>query len=965
MLSGLAAQAQQTVDEAYTAYQQKVGDYAALYRGRLLTANYNTGWATHPFYGNDQFHEGEICFRGVIYKQVLMRLNVRDQQLEICSPHTDNVLIIDQTGIDWFAFDGMRFVPCQQGFVHQLYAGRYIRIEHHITKVKDHDVQYNNVALSNLKQQESLTLHTTDGDYPVSNLKSMQKLFPQCKQQLAEYSKAHGLKYNKANRQTSLAALAEVVEQHLAQRQGSQSEGEVAITKKHKVLSPLVVQSLPSSDPTILNIPVSDEVELSSTITLPAYQAYREGNDDRPVFAEDAAAAKRQAGISDLKPVKEERTLDEVVVTSFYSKVDQLQVGAEKFRPAMLRNLPMSMGESDVMKMVQTLPGVSTIGEASSGFNVRGGASDQNLILLGSNTIYNPMHMFGLFSAFNTDAIGEIELYKSSVPSQYGGRASSVMYMQNRAASKQKFGGSVSAGILTSKAQLDIPLIKDKLSLMLAGRATYSDWMLKKLPEKSGYRNGNAGFYDMNAGLSWNVNARHVVNVNGYYSHDRFSFSGNDKYGYNNANAALEWKGYWNDRFTSTIQAGFDHYDYLRDDVEVEYSASHLTFGINQGFFKGLFAQTLNDKHTLKFGWDATFYDVQPGQIQPYDEWSNIAADTLQRQRALMAALFAEDEWRLTDNIRLTGGVRYNLFTSFQKGLEHTYQSPELRLGASYSLPHHQSVKFGVSNLTQFIHKVSNTVIMSPTDTWTLSNDRIKPQRGWQVTGGYYWRTEDSQYEVSAEAYYKRLSSYPTYGNAALLVMNHALPDDLVEAQGKAFGAELQLKKTTGKLTGWISYAFARTFLRQNNVEALDAINRGEWYPAEYDHPHELNVVTNYKFTKRYSMSVNLDYSTGRPTTVPAGKYYDYKRGEYLPYYTDRNGYRQPDNFRMDVSFNIEPSHHQTLLTHWWITIGCYNVTAHRNVYSLYYKSHGSTIQGYRLSIFGAPIPYLSFNIKF
>lgn len=945
-LTGLSLHAQQTPEEALAAYQRAVGDYAALYRGRLLTNNYNTGWYTHPFLGDDQFHEGEVCFHGVMYQNVKMRYDIHDQELQIRSVNSDHVMIVDRAGVDWFRFEGQIFVTCGDGYARLLYDGKQVRLESHISKVKDHDIFVNDKALKNLKVKEDLMVHTAEGDHAVRNLKSMQKLFPQYKELLAEYSNTHKLQFKGESRLTSLTALTGVVEQLLT----------LSVQQEGQRLTP---------EPTIVRVPVLNETGDLSSFTLPAYNAYREGNVDRPVFADENTNARQQAGISELKPEKEIRMLDEVEVTSFYSKVDNLQVGVEKFRPAMLRNLPMSMGESDVMKMVQTLPGVSTIGEASSGFNVRGSASDQNLILLGGNTVYNPMHMFGIFSAFNTDAIGEVELYKSSIPSQYGGRTSSVMYMQNRTASKQKWGGSVSLGLITSKAQLDIPLIKDKLSLLVAGRTTYSDWMLKKLPEDSGYRNGKAGFYDLNAGLSWNVNANHVVNVNGYYSHDRFSFTVYDKYAYSNANGSVEWKGYWRDGLSSVIQAGYDHYDYHRKDNEVPYSSSLLTFDIGQVFFKGLFAQKLNDWNTLKYGWDATLYGVNPGEIQPYAEESNIAPDTLDYQTALLAALFVENEWRPQDNLRLTGGLRYNIYRSFQKGLEQTYQSPELRIGATYLLPHHQSIKLGAGNLAQFIHKVSNTVIMSPTDTWTLSNERIKPQLGWQVTAGYYWRSEDSQYEVSAEGYYKRLSSYPTYGNSAQLIMNHELHDDLIVAQGKAYGAELQLKKNTGRLTGWISYAYARTFLRQHEKGVALPINDGNWYPAEYDHPHEVNVVTNFKFTKRYSMSVNLDYSTGRPTTIPAGKYYDYKRYEYLPFYTDRNTYRQPDNFRMDVSFNFEPSHHLTLLTHSWFTIGCYNVTAHRNVYSLYYKPERGTIQGNRLSIFGAPIPYISYNIKF
>lgn len=950
-ITSLPVLAQQSPEEALKAYRTVVGDHSMLYRGRLVTANQRTGWATHPFLDDEDFRPGTISFQGVVYYEVPMRYDIYNRELQILAKDSEFAMLLDQHAIDWFTYDDRHFVACQDGFAQQLYGGKYLRLEKQYRKKRANDVIYNNQVLFNVEQVSSLTVHLTTGDYPVKNLKSFQKLFPQLKQPLADFSRMKHLTFKGEERQTSLVALAQETDRLLT------VGGAENVVAAAPLIAPVVM------DTAKVRAEALEGVSMSAS--LPAYQVYREGSTQRPQYADVAQQTSgKTAGVSDLKPIKEEITLDEVLVTAFYSKVDNLSSGVEKFRPSMLRNMPMSMGESDVMKMVQTLPGVSSVGEASSGFNVRGGASDQNLILLGSNTVYNPMHMFGLFSAFNTDAIGEVELYKSSVPSQYGGRASSVMNMQNRPASKQQWNGSVSIGLLTSKAMLEMPLVKNKLSLMVAGRTTYSDWMLGIIPEESGYKDGKAGFYDLNALLSWNVNSRHVVNINAYHSHDRFSFTSDDKYAYDNTNVGMEWKGFWRKDLTSSVQAGYDHYDYLNDNNEFIYTASRLTFKIDQLYLKGLFTQTLNEKHTLKYGWDGTFYMVNPGKLQPNNPISSIAFDELERQKAFQGALFAEEEWRPSEKLRLTGGLRYNLFSSFQEGQEKTYHAPEVRLSASYFLPHHQSVKLGVGNLTQFIHKVSNTVIMSPTDTWTLSNAQIKPQRGWQFSGGYYWRTEDSHYEVSAEAYYKHLSSYPTYGTAAQLIMNHELHRDLIEAQGKAYGVELQLKKNSGRLTGWISYAFSRTFLRQNDDSATP-INNGNWYPAEYDHPHELNLVSNFKFTERYSMSLNMDYSTGRPTTVPAGKYWDFQREQYLPYYTDRNSYRLPDNFRMDVSFNFAPSHHKTNKFHCWFSIGCYNVTAHRNVYSLYYKQHMGNIQGYKLSIFGAPIPYIAFNFKF
>ena len=294
-----------------------------------------------------------------------------------------------------------------------------------------------------------------------------------------------------------------------------------------------------------------------------------------------------------------------------------------------------------------------------------------------------------------------------------------------------------------------------------------------------------------------------------------------------------------------------------------------------------------------------------------------------------------------------------------------TYQGPEIRLSARYAFSDDWSVKAGFNTMRQYIHKLSNTTIMSPTDTWKLSDRHIKPQQGWQLATGVYYNTPDKMLEFSLEGYYKKLKDYLDYRSGAQLIMNEHLETDVINTEGYAYGVEFQVKKPEGKLNGWLSYTYSRTFLRQKDPRIANPVNRGDWYPTEYDKPHDFKLIANYKFTRRYSMSLNVDYSTGRPTTVPAGQYWDSSLNRMQVYYTDRNSYRVPDYFRMDFSFNIEPSHHLTLLTHSSISIGVYNLTGRKNVYSIYYVPEGDKIQGYKMSIFGAPIPFVTYNIKF
>jgi len=683
--------------------------------------------------------------------------------------------------------------------------------------------------------------------------------------------------------------------------------------------------------------------------------------------------------------------LAEVLVTGGrVEAVKSTALGMEKITPSLLKNIPTAMGEVDVLKMVQALPGVKTVGEASSGFNVRGGATDQNLMLLNGGTIYNPTHLFGFFTAFNSDMVSDVEIYKSSIPSQYGGRISSVLNITGKEANKEKFVGVAGIGLLTSKLNLEIPLWKERTSLLLSGRTTYSDWLLGMLPEKSGYKDGKAGFYDIGATFSHTFNVRNKLNVYGYYSRDRFAFNDNEKYGYGNINVSAHWRAIFNERLMANFSVGYDHYDYKNDETTDSIQAARLSFAINQYFAKANFNLEL-EKHKLNFGVSSMLYDIGSGKYEPLGKESQVAFDELQQDKALESAAYLGEEWEVTPKLSLNAGVRYSMFNAmgprdyytYQPGtlpsestimdtvrvtgnkVLKTYHGPELRLSGRYAFSDDLSVKVGFNTMRQYIHKVSNTSIMSPTDTWKLSDVNIKPQQGWQLAGGFYYSTPSDMWEFSLEGYYKKMKDYLDYRSGAKLLMNHHLETDVINTEGYAYGVELEVKKPKGKLNGWASYTYSRTFLRQNDKRIVRPINGGDWYPTEYDKPHDFKFVGNYKFTRRYSLSLNMDYSTGRPTTIPAGQYYDEKLGTTQVYYTDRNSYRVPDYFRMDLSFNVEASHHLTLATHSSISFGVYNLTGRKNVYSIYYVVEDKRIQGYKMSIFGAPIPFVTYNIKF
>ena len=698
------------------------------------------------------------------------------------------------------------------------------------------------------------------------------------------------------------------------------------------------------------------------------------------------------SGTFNIEMVEELYKLDEVtIIAQRTDNVKSIRLGTEKIQIGKIKNIPMVFGEADLLKVIQALPGVKTVGEASSGYNVRGGATDQNLILLNNGTIYNPNHLFGLFTAFSSDMVKEAELYKSSIPAQYGGRISSVLDIVGKEANKEKFTGSGGLGLVTSRLTLEIPIIKNRTSVLLSGRTTYSDWILKQLPEKSGYNKGTAGFYDMGGVVSHKFNDRNYLNIYGYYSHDRFEFNPKQKYAYNNLNVSAKWKRLFNDKFVGNFAAGYDHYDYSNIDSVNLSAAYKLSFAINQLFAKADFSYDLAAEHKLQFGLKSVFYNNNPGTYMPEGERSIVRPDKLQNDKALESAIYAEDQWDFSPKLSFTAGVRFSVFNALgprsyytyipdmlpymstiidslhaRSGqIFKTYMGPEFRLSARYILAEDLSVKAGFNTMRQYIHKLSNTVIMSPTDTWRLSDVNIRPQKGWQAATGLYYNAPKRIWVASLEVYYKKMSDYLDYRGGAQLLMNHHIETDVINTEGHAYGVEVSFKKEVGKLNGWVNYTYSRTFLRQSNKLIADPINQGRWYPTDYDKPHDFKFAGNYKFTQRYSCSLNVDYSTGRPTTVPAGQYYSRELNAFQVFYTDRNTYRIPNYFRMDLSFNIEPSHKLTLLTHNSFSFGVYNLTGRSNAYSVYYLSENGRIKGYKLSIFGTPIPFLTYNIRF
>jgi hypothetical protein len=676
------------------------------------------------------------------------------------------------------------------------------------------------------------------------------------------------------------------------------------------------------------------------------------------------------------------------VRTEKNSNTRGLQMGANIVSIKTIKQIPVVFGEADISKVVLALPGVTSVGEASNGFNVRGGSVDQNLILFSDATVYNSSHLFGFFSSFNPDVVKGIELYKSSILEKYGGRLSSVLDVDVKDGNTKKWTGAAGIGPLTSKFYIEGPLKKDKTSIIASVRSTYSDWILNQIPN-SAYNNSTANFSDVTLRISHTINAKNSLYITGYLSNDRFRLNRDTLYTYSNKNANLKWKHIFNNKLFMVITGCVDHYDYSVSSEKNEVSAFKLGFNINQYNFRTDFTYSPDSKNRIDFGVSSIYYQLHPGALTPEGSKSLVTTNIMQTEQALESAVYLGDEYAVNSNFSIDAGLRYSVYnylgphsvnsyvegipkdsttitstTDYAKGkIIQTYAAPEIRLGARYSISNNASFKASFNTMQQFIHLLTSTTTISPTDIWKLSDPNIKPQSGYQISLGYYQNFHSNTIETSVETYYKRTKNYLDYRSGADLILNPHIETDVIATKGEAYGIEFLIKKNAGKLNGWLSYTYSRTFLKSDDISQGEIVNNGAYYPASFDKPNSVNFISNYQFSHRYNISLNIVYSTGRPITLPLAVFNS--GGTTGLYYSDRNAYRIPDYFRTDISMNIDGNHkvHQRFHNSW--SFGVYNLTGRQNVYSVYFIQQNGVAKGYQLSIFGTIIPFVTYSIRF
>lgn len=694
-------------------------------------------------------------------------------------------------------------------------------------------------------------------------------------------------------------------------------------------------------------------------------------------------------GKLDIEMVDEVTSLREVVVESEKDvNVTSVQMGVEKMDIKTIKQIPSALGEADILRSVLTLPGVQSVGEGTVGINVRGGATSENLILINDAVIYNPAHLFGFFSAFNPDILKSVELYKSGLPAEFGGRLSSVMEITTRDGNRKKLSASGGISPITGRLTLEGPIFKDKTSILIAGRSTYSDWLLSQIPNAV-ISKSQASFYDVNLVVNHEINGKNSIRFSGYFSKDKFKLGNDTLYAYSNQNASMRWKHIFSNKLYGVVTGSYVGYDYSISSEKNQVNAFTLNYGIKQYNLKTDFSYFLSPRHSVNFGVGSIYYELNPGSQTPKGEISLIKKENVQPEQALESSLYASDRFEVTPALSINVGLRYSLYNflgpkdvfSYAPNVPKdestivdtirypvgksiaTYHGPELRFSARYTLSQNTSLKVSYNRMRQYIQMLSNTTAISPTDIWKLSDSYVAPQIGDQYSMGYYKNVKSNTLEISLEAYYKTTQNSIDYKSGANLLLNNNLETDIVNAQGKAYGAEFLVKKPVGKLNGWISYTYSRSLLQTKNAFASETINNGNNYPSNFDKPHAINVVANYRFNRRFSISINYTYSTGRPITLPVAKY-DRNNSPFL-FYSQRNEYRLPDYWRADVSLNIEGNHKIHKPAHGSWTIAVYNITGRRNAYSAYFEAKDGKVNGYQLSIFGSAIPTLTYNFKF
>jgi hypothetical protein len=703
--------------------------------------------------------------------------------------------------------------------------------------------------------------------------------------------------------------------------------------------------------------------------------------------------------------------LDEVVVTSnknTKSQTKQVITGSINLKPKDIKQIPALLGEPDITRAILTQPGVSSVGEGASGFNIRGGNIDQNLILLDEAPIYNSSHVWGFFSIFNADAIKDVQLYKGGIPARFGGRASSVLDIRQREGNNKTFKGEGGLGLLFSRLTLEGPIKKDKLSFLVSGRRSYFDLFFPLIKSIKGNK---VYFYDLNAKLSWNINENNKLFASGYFGADvmklKFTEEADEDtqntnqsstnetidFQWKNATTTLRWNHIFSDRLFMNLSGIYSRYNYALSSENsgggpTGNTASNFTWksAVENWIIKPDFTFYQDSDTKIRFGINNTLYRFTPAKVTGNEAGVNTINFGTEKGLEIAPYVSYDKKW---NKFSFNAGLRYSWFgnigpynVSFynpnlpqsvstitgskaykKNDIIKSYHGLEPRLALKYDVSNRKAIKIGYNRMFQYIHLISNTNAALPFDIWKPSGFHIKPLEVNQISAGYAYDTENRNYNFSVEGYYKTFKNQVEYKNGADLFLNENLETQLLSSKGYSYGIELGAYKTKGKLTGNANYTYSVTKRKTTSSFASENLNNGNYYPSNFDRPHIFNLTSNYELNKKWSAGAFFTYQTGRPTTYATGKF-EIDGNQHFTY-SDRNAYRLKNTHRLDVSFTYTPEKKDDKKWNSSWVFGVYNVYSRKNAFSVYSSLRNNQLKTFQYSVIGAPIPFVTYNFKF
>ncbi len=687
---------------------------------------------------------------------------------------------------------------------------------------------------------------------------------------------------------------------------------------------------------------------------------------------------------------EESELINEVVLTGEKQdeNVKSVEMSVSKLTTKEIKKIPQLLGETDIIRTITLLPGISTVGEGANGFNVRGGNVDQNLILLDEAPVFNSSHLFGFFSVFNADAVKDVKLYKGGIPAEYGGRLSSVLDVRQKEGNSKEFKMNGGLGLLSSRLLLEGPIVKDKVSYMVAGRRSYLD-IFFGLSDDEAINQSILYFYDLNGKININFSEKSRLFISGYYGNDQFGIQDQFDFGWGNATGTLRWNYLLSDKLFLNLTGVYSDYKYnlgTPDNSEVNFRWNSR---IRNNLMNAQFTWFPNPNNTVDFGVDNTYFIFDPAEISG-DIYARLSSSY-----ALETGLFISNEQKVSTRLTLQYGLRYAGFARFgeqtirtyQEGdiiddntviSEKTYESGEIiksyfdwggfepRFSANYLLSENNSIKFSYNRLRQFIHLISNTTTPTPVDIWRPSGPHIEPSIVNQVAIGYFHNFSKNKYQLSTEVYYKDFQNLVDYKDNADLIFTEFIETELLSGIGRAYGLEVMFEKKLGNLTGWISYTLSKSERKVAGESRETSINNGEWYLSNYNKTHDITVVANYAISSSWDLGATFSFQSGRPVTYPSA------RGQFegitYPVYNNRNGANIPNYHRLDISatYTPKPKEGRRWQNSW--SFGVYNAYARRNAYSIFFRQNEINpvvTEAVRLSIFATIIPFVTYNFEF